>query len=179
MANNTIELLLIGTLFAVIGLCTLIFKKKKKFVGLIPLTIGTAAILLTTVGSLSKSQEEINKVLQLDKNEITKVIIKPTGYRSYEKISLTHNIVEITDKNTIDSLCLSLTKAKATNSIIKNPKWVCLVRFDKLDSSFLEVEVKNAGADTFVEVNSNGDHGWVYGTLDAKYFGQILSNLTK
>lgn len=28
--------------------------------------------------------------------------------------------------------------------MIKNPKWVCLVRFDKMDRSFIELEVKNA-----------------------------------
>lgn len=179
MTNNTTELLFIGILFAIIGLCILIFKTKKKLVGLIPLIIGVAAILLTTVGPLAKGQEQINKVLNLDKGVITKVIIKPTEYRGYEKISLTQTIIEITDKNTIDSLCFSLTKANATNSIIKNPKWVCLVRFDRADNSFLEFEVKSAGSDTFIEVKSNGDYGWNYGTLDARHFGQLLVELSK
>ena len=173
------QLLLIGILFVIIGLCTLIFRKQKKLVGLIPLIIGLTAIFFTTVGPLSKSQEQINKVLKLDKNEITKIIIKPTEYRGYEKISLTQNIVEITDRNTIDSLCFSLTKATTTSSIIKNPQWVSLVRVEKIDSTFLELEVKNARTVTFVEVNSNGDYGWNYGTLDAKLFGQILSKLIR
>ena len=173
------QLLLIGILFAIIGLCTLVFRKQKKSAGLIPLIIGLTAIFLTTVGPLSKSQEQINKVLKLDKNQIVKVIIKPTKYRGYEQISLTQNIIEVTDRNTIDSLCFSLTNAKKTNSIIKNPKWVCLVRFDKMDRSFLELEVKNAATVTFVEVKSNGDYGWNYGTLDAKSFGQILLSLMR
>ena len=147
--------------------------------GLLPLTIGVAAILLTTVGPLAKSQAEINKVLNIDKNQITKVLIKPTEDREYEKISLTQNTVEVTDKNTIDSLCFSLTKAKETNSIIKNPKWVCLVEFEKMDNSFLEFEVKSAGSDTFIEVKSNGYYGWIYGTLDARHFGQLLVDLSK
>lgn len=173
------QLLLIGILFVIIGFCTLIFRKQNKLVGLIPLIIGLTAILLTTVGPLSKSYEQIDKVLKLDKTEVVKVIIKPTEYRGYEKISLTKTLVEITDRNTIDSLCLSLTKAKKTNSIIKNPTWVSRVRFERMDSSFLELEVKNAGTVTFVEVKSNGDYGWNYGTLDAKSFGQFLSTLTR
>jgi hypothetical protein len=179
LTNNMTQLLLIGVLFAIIGLCTLIFRKQKKLVGLIPLIIGLTAIFLTTIGPLSQSQAQINKVLKLDKKEVAKVIIRPIEYRGYEKISLTQNIVEITDRNTIDSLCLSLIKAKTTNSIIKNPKWVSLVRFEKIDDSFLELEVKNAGTVTFVEVKSNGDYGWNYGTLDAKSFGQFLSTLTR
>jgi hypothetical protein len=171
------QLLLIGILFVIIGLCTLIFKKQKKLVGLIPLTIGLTAVFLTTVGPLSKNQQQINKVLTLDKNEVIKVIIKPTEYRGYEKISLTQNVVEIADRNVIDSLCFSLAKATTTSLIIKNPQWVTLVRFEKIDSSFLELEVKNAGTVTFVEVKSDGDYGWNYGTLEAKLFGQVLSTL--
>jgi hypothetical protein len=179
LTNSITQFLLIGILFAIIGLCTLKFRQQKKLVGLIPLIIGLTAIFLTTVGPLSKSHEQIHKVLKLDKTEVAKVFIKPTEYRGYEKISLTQNIVEITDRNTIDSLCLSLTKAKTTNSIIKNPTWVSLVRFEKMDNSFLELEVKNAGTVTFVEVNSNGEYGWNYGTLDAKSFGQLLSRLIR
>ncbi|MFN8291893.1 MAG: hypothetical protein U0U70_16665, partial [Chitinophagaceae bacterium] len=108
--------------------------------GLLPLTIGVIAILLTTVGPLAKSQKKINEVLNLHKSDITKIIIKPTEYRGYEKISLTQTKIEVTDKNTIDSLCSSLTEAKTTNSIKKNPNWVSLVRFDRNDNTFLEFE---------------------------------------
>lgn len=177
--NNMTQLLLIGISFAIIGICTLIFRKQKKSGGLIPLIIGLTAIFLTTVGPLSKSQEQINKVLNLDKNQIAKVIIKPTKHRGYEQISLTQNTIEVTARNTIDNLCYSLLKAKETNSSTNNPKWVCLVRFDKMDQSFLEFQVKSSATTTFVEVNSNGDYGWHYGTLDAKSFGQILLSLTR
>ena len=177
--SNTTQLLLIGILFVIIGLGTLLIKKKKKLVGLVPLTIGTVAILFVTVGPLSNSPVEINKVLHLNKDQITNIIIKPTEYRGYEEISLTKTVIEITDKSTLDNLCSALTKARVTNSIIKNPKWVCLVRLNRKDKSFIELEVKNAGKDSFVEIKSNGDYGWNYGTLDASYFGQMLISLTK
>jgi len=173
------QLLLIGTFFAIIGLCTLLFRKQKKLAGLIPLILGLTVIFLTTIGPLSKSQEQINKVLKLDRNEVAEIIIRPTKYKGYEEISLTKRVIEITDKKTIDSLCFALTNAKATSSIIKNPKWVCLISVKKNDHSFFEIAVKNAGQSTFIEVNSDGDYGWNYGTLDAKYFGQLLVDITK
>src|SRR5690348_12921415 len=130
------ELLPGGILFAIIGICTIKFRKQKKSAGLIPLIIGLTMIYLPTVGPLAKSQEEINKVLHLDKNKIEKVIIKPVKHRDYEQINLTQSTIEVTDRNAIDSLCNSLMKAKQINTVIKNPKWVCLVRFNKTDRSF-------------------------------------------
>lgn len=170
------ELLLGGILFTIIGLCTFKFSKQKKAAGLTPLIIGLTLIYLTTVGPLSKNQEQINNVLKLDKNQVTYVVIKPIKHTGYD--NLTQNIIEVTDRNIIDSLCYFLTKAKITNSVTNSPKWVCLIGFEKTDRSFLEFEVKITTTATFIEVRSNGGYGWNYGSLESKYFGQILLSLT-
>lgn len=179
MTSNVIQFLLIGVLFIIIGLCILVLKKKRKLIGLLPLIIGVSAILLATVSPLAKSQAQLNQVLQLDRKEVTKFIIKPTEQRMYKGISLVQNIIEVTNNSTIDSLCLFLQEAEVTNSIIKNPKWICLVRVEKVDKTFFEFQVKNAGLATYITVKSNGDYGWIYGTINAKAFGQLLFRLVQ
>lgn len=179
MTNSTTQLLVIGTVFVIIGLCTLRFKKQKKLVGLIPLILGLTAVGLTTFGPLSQSQKQLDKILKVDKTEIARISIKPTTYKGHEEISLTKTTIEITETGTIDSLCTALTNAKSVSTIMKNPKWACLVRLDKKDNSYIEFAVKGAGKNAILEVNSNGDYGWNYGALDANYFGQLLVNLTK
>ncbi len=173
------QILLIGVLFTIIGLCTFKFKKQKKLVGLIPLILGLTTVALATFGPLSQSQKQLDKILKVDKTKIVRISIMPTTYKGYEEISLTKTTIEITKTETIDSLCNALTNAKSISTIIKNPKWACLVRLDKKDNSYFEFAVKGAGQNAFLEVNSNGDYGWNYGTIEALSFGQILTNITK
>jgi hypothetical protein len=179
VTNNTTQILVIGILFVIIGLCTIRFKKQRKLVGLIPLILGLTAVALTTFGPLAQSQKQIDKILKVDKTEIVRISIKPTTYKGHEEISLTKTTIEITKTETIDSLCTALTNAKSVSTIMKNPKWTCLVRLDKKDNSYIQFVVKGAGQNAILEVNSNGDYGWNYGAIEALSFGQILTTLTK
>ena len=179
MTNNTTQILVIGILFTIIGLCTIRYKKQKKLVGLIPLILGLTTVALTTFGPLSQSQKQLDKILKVDKTKIARISIKPTTYKGHEEISLTKTTIEITKTETIDSLCTALTNAKSVSTIMKNPKWACLVRLDKKDNSYIEFAVKGAGQNVLIEVNSNADYGWNYGTIEAVSFGQILTNINK
>jgi hypothetical protein len=179
LTSNTTQLLLIGVLFAIIGLFTLVLKKKKKLVGLLPLTAGVAAILLTIVGPLSNSQKHLDNVLHIDKDDIILVKIKPTKYVGWEKRSLTKYQIKIANRETIDSLCLAVINGKITNSLIKDPNWICLLKFEKKNGTSTEFQVLNAGQNTIIEVRSAGDYGWDYGTIEANSLGMLLPELVK
>lgn len=179
MTNSTTKILVIGILFVVIGICTIYFRKQKKFVGLFPLILGLTAFPLVIFRPLSQSQKQLDQILRVDKTEIIRISIKPTTYKGYEDISLTRTTIEITKTETIDRLCAALTNARSVSAVVKTPKWACLVRLHKKDNSYIEFAVKGAGQNVILVVNSNGDYGWNYGTIEAVSFGQILTNIAK
>lgn len=179
MIQHNLELFITGTIFSIIGICTLVFKKQKKLTGLIPLTIGLAAIVLIIIGPLSQSYKYPDTVLHIDPKNITAILIKPTTYKGYETLSLTKNPLTIIKKEIIDSLCTAIRTGTLRHSIIKNPTWVCLVRLEKKDNSFVEFAVKNAGQNTIIEANADGDYGWNYGTIDVPLLGPLLTRISK
>jgi len=179
LTSNTIQLLLIGIVFLIIGVYTVRLKKQKKIEGIIAIILGLGAIGLTTSGPLSQSQKHINKILEIDKNKVVKISIKPTTYKGHEEISLTKTIIEITERETIDNLCNALTSANSLSTIMKNPKWACLIRIDINDNTFLEFAVKGSRLNTIIEVNSDGDYGWNFGAIEASSFGEKIISIAK
>jgi len=179
LTQDTTTLFLIGSLFFIIGTCILFFFKKKKLTGLLPFAIGLSAILITTIGPLSHSKQQLNNVLHINKNDITRILIKPAKYSGYENRSLINHRIIIGNRKTIESICSSIVNGEITNSLIKNPRWVCLLRLEKVNGTYTEVEVRNAGQSTLLEVTSNGYFGWHYGTIEADSLGLLLKELTK
>ncbi|MGG9963524.1 hypothetical protein [Ferruginibacter sp. SUN106] len=179
MTQHTIQLLIIGSIFSIIGIATLVFKKQKKKTGFIPLTIGLLAITLTIAGPLSQSYKQLDAILTIDKNDISEIQIKPATYKGNETLSLLKTTISITDQATIDSLCTAINSGTIRNAVIKNPAWVCLVRLEKKHDSSIEFAVKNAGQNTIIEVNSDVEHGWNYGTIDVPLLGQLLTRISK
>ena len=180
MTQNTFQPLIIGIIFLIIGLLSLLFYKKKRFLSLVPIAIGSFLILISTIGPLSESTQKVNQIRNLDSIKIARIIIQPTTITTNENISLVKNEVIITDRKVINELCIALHNAVLTDEgFLKTPKSLCRVLIEIKDKKNIIFGMRFNGDDTSLEIDSNGESGWHYAKLKGNEFGQIIKKVCK
>ena len=179
LTQNTIQPLIIGIIFLVIGFCSLFFSKKK-YLSLIPGTIGVFLIFISLFGPLSKSKQRVDQLKNLDSTKITRIIVQPSAIDPAENKRLVKNEVIVIDRNTINELCGALHKTVLANEdFLKNPTSLCRVLIEIKDEKSITFGVRISGDMTSLEIDSEGESGWHFAKLKATEFGQIIKRVCK
>lgn len=174
MTMNWVMGILGGLVFASVGIGGLIFSSKKKFHFFLPLLIGSWLLHVHTFGPLSKSGDKLEEIIKLNSSDVQLIILKPTKRKGQKDISLIQNELLIEDKDSIEKICLTLNKAKKTYSgYIKSAEWLAQVEIKK-EYENIKFGIRKRGSKTSLNVYSDGEYGWNYGTLKCNELGKVL-----
>lgn len=166
--------LIIGTAFFAVGLYGIIRIKEKKWLFFIAFILGSWVIHLYTLGPLSKSKENIQKITLINPSLVNEISIKPTTRSSQKNKSFVEQNVKITNIQSVKKICKTLNSAKwAFSGYIKNPEWLGQLEIKTKTDTF-SFGVQKKGNLTGLEVYSDGEYGWNYGTLKCDNLGQVL-----
>jgi hypothetical protein len=170
--------LIVGIIFAIIGIAACIHYRWRPAKTYIPLAIGLSLIYLATIGPLSHSRERIEAITHLDPAQVVSIWLEPTGNSSYSDISLFRHNREINDTPTLHRIVHLLQLAvPAMEGYIKAPTGVGRIEITLRNlPPIIFAFRKNADA-TCLSIVSNGDSGWHYGLLDAPGLGPLLDSL--
>src|SRR6185437_4758138 len=88
-------------------------------------------------------------------------------------------VADISDRETINKLCIALTKStEEGEQFMKSlhSKWMVVIGLKSKQKILFGVHVENEV--TGLEVSSNGDSGWHYSNLHADSFGKEIEKIT-
>jgi len=166
-------LFIIGIIFSAIGIGGLLLARVKRGLFWLFLLLGISSLLLTTIGPLSNSQENIDQLLSMDSQEIQMIEVRPTS-RTYP--SLVEKIMIIHNRQSIDNICLALNHAREVDDdFLKAPDSCCSIIVTMTDRSTIQFGMMQRGQVTGIDVG--GESGWHYGRLEANDFGKVLKSL--
>jgi hypothetical protein len=178
MTINTTGFLIIGLIFLVVGFYSCWYDKWRKINGYVPLVIGLFAVYLTTIGPLSKSRAEINKVRKIDGDKVESILIH-TGNPGEENSFKVCTDTLLTDKGLINDLCDLLNEAipASPRGYVKRPGWNYKIQINLANNETVNFEVCKFKQSTFLSVVSRGKNAWHYGDLKANEFGVLLNKI--
>ena len=144
------------------------------------MVIGLFLISISTFGPLSKSQNHINQLTEIQINKVTSIKFQPTRDKGFENIIPFDNEIVVTDKKAIDDLCSTLKKATLADAgFVKNPEFACRVEIKMIDNKTLIFGIKKSGQSTCLTIDSNGESGWHFANLEANEFGLLFDKIRR
>ena len=170
-------LLFIGILFFSLGLVILLFVKKARSRGVIPLILGGVVIYLCAWGPLRNSKQKIREVISLKSSSVKSISFSRSTSSEFADIRTFNRYITFEDKPTIDLICKSLNKAHSSGLYVKNPGWVCRMEIVNTNDQKKVIGVRKAGHYIMLELQSHGESGWVYGYIEADSLSPVLDAL--
>lgn len=151
---------------------------KNKFAFYFCFILGGFFFFSSTVGPVSKSQQRLDEVIQIDAEQVIEIKLKPTKRAGNKHKSLFPEIITVQDKQSIELICGALNTAHFSGlGQVKSGEWLALVETNgrDYDTSFA-VDHRER---TTIEVNSRGNFGWNFGTLSCDALGPILEAIAE
>lgn len=166
-----------GIGFLLFGILAIKIPLKKR---IFPILIGLFLLYLNLFGPLSKGDNKIETLINLDSKEIEIIHIMPTETRGYEDISLLSKSVSISDTIVIEKICRYINKSKDTwFPNIKPPyDWACRLEIE-LNGQTIPLGIRLKNGTTIIEVKSDGEYGWNYGELHSNGLGELMEKIIK
>jgi hypothetical protein len=178
MNSREIVLFIIGIIFTIIGVISSKKARWRKFKTYVPIIVGLILCYLSTIGPLSKSKSQLNKIIAINSsavNSMTFQFSENSGGALNSKI-LGNKI--ISKRNEINHFCSKLRLATIEGEdFVKNAKKIYQVKIHFKNSESLYFSVKKSSEATCIKLNSNGEFGWHYGNLRANEFGLLIDSL--
>lgn len=168
-----------GTVFVIVGVLVSMYYKWKKFLPYIFIIIGFFQVYISIFGSLSESKSKIDEIITIDSTKVKYIIFQPTRFRGYEKLSMFEKDSIILSRKTINEICKKLHEAKEeTSPKMRHVKEACRVEIDFINNKKLILGIRKTEETTYIMLDSDGEYGWHYATLDAKEFGNLVASFS-
>jgi len=178
LTKYTIEGLVIGIIFLVLGIGFFIISKRKKSQAVIPIIIGVFLIFIEVFGPLSKSQKIVNEVQGIDSSQVYRILLRPSTSTSVQ--SLINKEIVVTNRGDVNRLCLAMHHAVLVDdNFLKSSYSGCRIMIELKNKKNILFAVRINDQATALELNSNGESGWHYAKLEATEFGQVLKEVCK
>lgn len=167
---------IVGALFLFTGIYFWKIYSKKFFLFFI--LTGLFISYIAFFGDISKSEQHIVALKNIDANIVQEIKISPTRMRTYEGVSLVNDDIVVNNKTYLQKICLSLKKVNSTgDEFLKNPQKVCRIEIYLKNGKKICFGLKKVNNTFCISLNSRGETGWHYGNLQADFFGILIMDL--
>ena len=151
--------LIIGVIFILVGIGILLFAKRRKWNGLIPLILGSGLFYVFMWGPMSNADDKLQQVLSIQPNTIKEIQVHPLS-GEYEDLALVNRAVIIKDSSVVARLGTALQKGTVLKSPGNSqPDWACLIAIVKRDKTGVSFTLLKRSNAYIIKVHSGGDQG--------------------
>ncbi len=165
-------ILFVGILL--IGVGATIYIREKRKIGFLPIIVGTLLLLIRFVGPLSSTGDKLREIKKIESSQIQYITIRPSSF--YVEKNITQTELRITDPSKIAAFAQALNTSKETSKVrMPIPDWTCIVEIEKNDGTII-FRVRHSKEDTKLSVDSEGDSGWHYGTLQCNSLAEVIES---
>ena len=169
--------ILVGVAFFFIGLGGLFFSSNKKWLFIIFLIIGSWLVYIFTIGPLAESNEKLDSIINIDSKTVREIILKPTKKDNGQIKSIVKSDLNIQSRSSIETICKALNEAEyAFAGYLKTADSLAVLEI-RMDSGKILFGIRKKGNSTALNVYSNGESGWNYGTLKCNDLGNVIKEL--
>ena len=149
-------------------------KRKEKRIGILSSIVGLGLIYIQTIGPLSNSKEVVLSITTIDSTLVDKIIIIPSSKGTQ---TIKSEII-INDRLEINKLCNELQNSSIKgDAFLKNAEWKCVGILELKTKKEIKFRINRLNGVTRLDINSNGDSGWLYGILRADSFGNEIAKI--
>ena len=168
-----------GIVFFFVGIGGFFFAKEKKWLFILFFLVGSWVTYIFTIGPLSNSKQKLDAIIYIESNDVREILVKPTKRKGEHIKSIVNEVFKIENRNSIEEICKVLNNTKyASAGYLKGADSLSIIEI-RMNLDTIKFGIRKRGIKTGLNVYSNGESGWNYGTMKCENLGNTIEDIVK